>query len=626
MQGPFTFAWVQPDETTFDASHIRFDEDLFNLTLSQEEGGFASAECEIRNPRIGLLKAGRPVWVWIGYNRVWEEAAEDSSADFADTTPMFFGRIVGLPADLSAETVRIMFTARPEDFNEQKLEVAESLKVAPYFDPIWFSPESLDDPDNVLESRGALWHVDPATHVVSVSSITDGEDGTITVTADDAFYDSVSITFGDSPCRRINVTATITWDQVASGWVPVIGGGGGLNPLAIIQSYTGEGLLASWPKAGTTIGGGWSVGGSTCIRGDGGGPDVWGWDKNRNWKYGWASGGKAVVVAKWEYEGNPIRSTLGVTPYPAHMLVVKKHILFCYLDAYYNASRGKTEIVQFTMESDVQPIITDSPFANVQELTMSSSEVVSPVDPGGAMPIGNPRERSYITTDRGQQSLEYLFCVARARLIASARCVDVAFDISWPFAVEQELSLRKNIVIFDNRIPGGQAAGKIKSYSYTIDGDSGAMICSVVIGCTIGRGGEVEEVVGEPDYVEAGFVDKGYQRYSGEYVMPIASEIAYSPINGLPPVDDGIDFKRMTKQMAFQQQLQIAWEADMQSPFIQTSDTPEEIYTSLNENAQTHISFAMRPLNSGPFLTVYPVDVTELKIPKTIDLEAESTV
>ena len=159
MAKNFYFAWVDPN-TAFDpAVHNVEDEDVFSFKISQVEGDFASLELVIKNPRVGLLKPGRKVWAWF-------------SMDTGTVIrPLFLGRIVGLPTNLFESTVTLEFTARPTDFVAQKLALAETLKVLPYYDPIFISPESWGDPDVVLEGRTVLWHVDPITHVVTVSDI-----------------------------------------------------------------------------------------------------------------------------------------------------------------------------------------------------------------------------------------------------------------------------------------------------------------------------------------------------------------------------------------------------------------------------------------------------------------------
>ena len=147
----FYFAWADASETAFGPQHHVEDEEVFAFKVEHAEGEFASLSVEIRNPRIGLLAPARKTWAWLS----WDNGTT--------VVPLFFGRLVGVPSDLHQEVVTLAFTARPADYNAQKLALAETLKVAPYWDPIWIDPDQRDDPDVVLEARSQLWHIDRVT-------------------------------------------------------------------------------------------------------------------------------------------------------------------------------------------------------------------------------------------------------------------------------------------------------------------------------------------------------------------------------------------------------------------------------------------------------------------------------
>ncbi|MFL9499235.1 hypothetical protein ACJMQP_04175 [Rhodopseudomonas palustris] len=612
----YFFAWAGEDETQFNpARHVREDELIFSYELTQAEGDFAHLNVTVRNPRIGLLAPGREVWAWFGIT-------PDLDSDEPEGTPMFFGRLLSTPTELSAEVVSLQFVGQPVDYEERKAEAAERLKVAPYWDSIWFSPDTVGDPDNVLESRPALWHVDPVTHEVTASDIITGEGGTITVDESVAFDDGMNVAVGQSPTRRVDVTATITWDQVAEGDINIFS--------RAFDTYTGDGLVANWPKSGASIGGGWSVGYAAAKRVDDHGQDMWTYDTYGILGYSFASHGKSVFCPKWEEEMREKGWLTGVgmvggntnTTRPAHVVVVRKWTVWGDLRLHYSVSRGKTESLQFSLWADVQPVVTDDTKTAVQALTFSSSEIVNP-DPNGAVPIGKASNRTYLASARGTRSIEYLLCVARAKLLASARCIDITFEVPVAFAVAQGVSTRKNVAFTDRRLPGGVAAGKVKSYTYRGDGDSGAESCSITIGCTVGNGGEVRAVEGEPTYVESGYVESGYQFMANTWVMPIPGAISYRSIEGLAPDDDGIDFDRI-HSFAFLQPWRVQNLADYQEGFIpKYADEPGEIYEAINKQPTT-FSMRMRPLNSGPFFTAWVLDTTALQVPKTIDLEAES--
>jgi hypothetical protein len=615
----FSVAMVEATETTFNASHVREDLFVTDLTITHSEGDFCNLQIEVENPRAGPLAAGRPRWIWVAWNPNYDPlASESSAAVFEDMIPLFFGRIQGVPADFVAETVVYNFLARPLDYEAQKNTVADALRVLPWFDGVWFAPDDRFIADNVLESRSALWHIDPVTHQVTTSNIITGEDGTVTFTGEDVLEDSVRIQYGDPPCRQVNVKANVSWDQIASGPIWVIGDVGVTYP---VDTYTGAGLQKNWPQPGYDIKGGWTVRDAVCNRLDTRGKDEWTYSDQIGILVKRTQGDKTVIVPPWR-EPQIVLATF----FPGHVLVIRKWKIGAALSVQYDVKRGRNEAVSFSLRSDTQAILTDSTDGEVVEMSFSTSEVASPVgtfsDGTLDVPLGKPWARSYITTDRGEQSLEYLILVARARLLASARCVDVTFEVPWNRAIEEAVSLRKSVIVSDESLPGGVVGGKIKNYILHANGDSGLFTCEITIGCTIGRGGTITANPGTPTYVNAGYVNEGYQQYSGGFAMPVAGEVAYRRVNGDTPNDDGFDFDHMTADKVLLSPVTWTNLAPEQDPLIvKGPENPAGVYDAINTK-QTTVSFQLRPLNSGPFFDTYEIETTLLSaIPKTIDLE-----
>lgn len=600
----FSFAWIDATETEFTDAHHRVDEAIFSLSVSQAEGDFATCDIEWTNPRVGLLAPGRKQWAWIGYR------PDNESAD--GFLPLFRGRINGLPTDLDEEVIKTTFTARPVNVDAQKLALAATLQVAPYYDPIWFSPDAIGDPDNVLESRSALWHIDRCTHVVTISDFIIGEEGTIEVDEGIAFYDNVSVSYGQPPCRQVNVTASVSWDQIGQGTVLDVTGN------KIIESFTGAGFVDNWPKGGENIGGGWSVATASATRVIDSVPDKWSYDPlnirvlGRQFNEG---DGKAVYCPS-EAKGWFLLGHV----FPSQIFVVANWKILPQLSIAYDVSRGKSENIQFTLTSDTQSIVTDDTDGAAVDMSFSTSEVTSPIDPGGVMPLGAYTARAFLPTARGTQAIEYLLMIARAKLVTSARCVDVSFDVPFDFGFAQGVNLRKSAVLTDSRLPGGIAGGKIKSYVFSVSGDTGVENCSVTVGCSIGHGGAIEAVTGEPDYVNADYVDSDYQRYTGEYVLPSSGDLSYTTLEGADVIDDGIRFEGF---FPYQDSgwPTFAMQSDEQEDSIQPHDTPEDIYTQLNLTPTT-FHMQLKPLNTGPFAMAWVIETSPLQIAKTIDLEA----
>jgi hypothetical protein len=587
----FYFAWVEPG-TAWAAELAREDEDVFAFELGQNEGGFATLALDLRNPRVGLLSPERQVWGWFS----WE--AEAGSTEGPE--PLFFGRLVAVPQQVHDDIIRLEFLARPGDWNDQRAALAATMRVAPYFDAIWIAADRREDPDAVLEATTRLWHIDRVTHAVTASDACAGEAGTIDVAG--TFYsDSLEIDMTQAPVRRVRVEAQIDWQQRASGEIDLsamivaAAAAEGTTVPGAITTLTGEGLMSDWPRPGDRIGDVWSVGTSSVSRSDGATvPEDF-------IEQVFAEQGKVLNVPVW---------TLVPT-----------------FAAAYSVDRRFTETVAFTLEADCQALLTEA--GDEEELLISAAadEVDSPIDPAstawpqGQIPIGDQRRRSYLQTARGHQSLDYLIALARSRLLFRARAVEVSADI--PFATGIGLSCRHNVRLADPRIPGGEALGKVIGYTLSLDGDNGEARCRVRIGCMIGQGNSISAAAGTPDYAEDAYAVTGWQTRSGATLMPIAGEVTYAAIDGVPINDDGVNFFDLRAADMVQSVDVINGIADQQAVLAAFHSDYQDALGALSQ-LFTEVDVTMAPIGSGPFLTHYDIEVSDLMVPKTLDLEASA--
>lgn len=584
------FAWITEDES-FGPSHERQDEDVFSLQIVHNEGDAARATVDIRNPHIGLLNAGRKQWCFIS----WDDGSTGGA------TLIFKGRIVGSPDQLQGDLVTLQFLAMSSDFATQKAALAAAIRQDGQYDPLWISEDKRDDPDAVLEHRSELYHTDRVTHAVTTSDIVEGEDGTVSVTAGDAFYDSVTQSFSQTPVRTVKVDASVFYNQTASGTLDfaailvAASKAAGTTKPHVVTSFTGDGLINDWPEAGDNAGSGWTV----------------------NMGYGTRADGKSVTQ---DYETQIMTGGWSVE-FPLWSIIPT-------LSLDYAASRQVTEKIAFTMSANCQAIVVDQGNADPDQISVSSSDATALIDPAdtenpdGTMPIGNPGRRSYFITDRGHRSVEYLMCLARARLLSRARAVTVGWEM--PFAMGIGLSCRKSATLTDDRLPGGTATGKIISYSLSIDGDTGEAKCAVTIGCTIGTGETVAAVEGTPTYVETGYVDSGYQVYTGKVIEAVAAEVTYNDYVDTPLGDDGINLLNFTAADALVSCTVINGQSVQKAVINQyAGDSVANAITALND-AFTEIKLDLVPLQRGQFENDFDLTVSDLQIPKTIDLEAAS--
>lgn len=667
MPGPFYFAWCDPEElNSFGEEHHVEDEELFSLEISQLEGEFPTATCEIRNPNVGLLGPGRKRWAWFSYR------------DGEGTVhPLLFGRLVGVPEQLVGELVRLVFIARPVDYEAQKIALAETLKVAPWWDELWFSEDDRRDPDKVLEGRPAVWHVDRVTHVVTVSEVIEGD--SIVDISDDAFHDSVRVGYTGAPVRKVVVDATVRWDQTAAGTIDVtkhiadafkaaqrseVKGIDGTRYSTRGQMViaTGEQMINSWPREGARIGGGWTVGNSDLIpvglpptkpllmrMGDytsiiGGGLKA---SYPRPYSETFERGpGLVVQIIDWSSgqgfrEANTWRGFMlgiGGSTADRQILWLPLWRMKGFMNCVWDAKRGRTERVHFELVSDVQSVLSEPGEEEVVFLSLGPADVdndtngnSTDTDDGAPPYIGDLKNKSYFKTERGQMSLQHAVARARATLQARARIVEVQAQV--PAEMILSMDCRKECYLADERVPGGEARGKVLAYSLRMDGETGVFVGSVSFGCAVGKGGSVTPTIGTPTYVETGYVNTGYQYYEGATAVLPSDDVSIEDIAALAVDDDGIDFNQITAD-GFVIGVTVEGGLTTQEEQVEPSQTESNILRGGRAHAsalgaidkvngvETKITLQLKPVTGGPFETILEPVVSELKLPKMIDLEA----
>lgn len=243
MPGPFYFAWVGASETSFLPEHQREDEDVFSFKIIHEEGQMPTMSVVVRDPHVGLLKPGRKQWAWLSY---WDGAV---------LHPIFFGRLVAVPGNLNDDLVELQFITRALNFISLRQALADSLKVLPYYDPIFFDPTAQNDPLSVIEAYSKAFHV-PRTNASdwTVSDILEGEDGVETFTQDDVLHESVRIDLRDVPMTAVRIDSNVNWRQTFRS---TNSGGPILVTSRIVNTLTGQALQSQWPKENTDLGNGW---------------------------------------------------------------------------------------------------------------------------------------------------------------------------------------------------------------------------------------------------------------------------------------------------------------------------------------------------------------------------------
>lgn len=623
------FAWIDVGETTFTAGHMRWDEDIFSFTLEQSEGDPANLTIAVRRPRnaagdpVGLLCPGRKIWAWFAF-------------DCGPALIKFRGRLVGIPTSLFEDLVTLEFVARPIDVVAQKAALADTLRVLPHYDEVMIEPARRNDPDVVLEGYTKIWHYDPETHIITVSDEINGEDGLVAFdgTSEDGkvLYDGLGLTLTSGPLSRVDVAAEFTWTQQARG---------GVDLTSYLYKNWPNNIIAlnkdDWPKPGTGIGDGWEVAQSNAVElydftvythTRGGTVNV-----DWTWTLGGGNAGSSstttsetigtinfpATVIGWKLNSDTINVSYAKDPdglmytssynrnYSTTTTVLGMQVIRASLAAGYNAQRQCTERVTFTIFADVQSILSDPEdgealrIDNIHSVNLSESI-------NGGMPIGDARRRSYIATERGNQSLEHLIALARAHLMKRARVVEITFAPK--LARMSEITLRKNVSLIEPRV--GEAIGKIIGYSLALDGSDGQVKCEVRMGCTIGRGGATTITDGTPTYCTIDYAGYDYQQFIGRTVLFDGSDtsVGYQPPNA-DPNDDGINFmSSLSTNDVIEVGLGVTYGPE---------DNSEPV-SSVTAAYETRARFKLKSMRRE-FSTDYDIQVTDLKVPTGYNLE-----
>lgn len=668
------FIWTDEGDIPFTEAHEANSEHVFAFTLSHSEGECATLKITIQNPLVGFLHSSRKVWGWFSVEK--------------DGTfyPLFYGRLVAAPVNLFGGLVELLFIGRPRDHVAQKEELAESLRELPWFDPIFFDDEKRLQPDSVLEARSARWHFDPVTHVITISDILTGEDGLVEFEQGDLNDGEITAEVSNPPIGRVRLTCTFHWQQRAYGSVMVLGGAGLFGVDPVIASFNN--LESAWPKPGSNIGGGWSVGTAQCTPLYDPDPQpqqiTWQYTQEppspdemteertngaRRWveikAYSWHGhtsinlnetkiqgppgsiniDGEEEVEIDVEYDEETGNHKSTNTSIRRNGKIQMMNHYRCRLSAVYNPERKQHEAVTIEMSADLQELVTVPEDDDIQEISLDTQSVSETVPPSEgteddiinpAFPIQDTRRRSYITTERGLRSLEYMMLVGRAALRSNSRAIRISFGTN-NFDKWYALSLRKNALIEHPMLFGGQATGKVTSRELSLDGDTGTLEMTAVIECALGKGGVFEPVAGEPSYCSVDYVGADYQQFIGgknvvadgeiRYAVPIfaSRDDGYSFIGGLNWVGAGGTATMQNVGAEQRDALQEAIDTVKNKPGVGGSKgylgAATRAAKDEADEIKTRLVFTFPNLNKD-FETPYEIEVEPLAIPQQYDLGA----
>jgi len=601
MPGPFYFAWIDAPEPFDPVIHALEDEVIVALTISQSESDFASLQIDVRNLGEGLLAPDRAQWCWLSWD------------DGAAVVPLFTGRLVAIPERVEGEVMGLLFRARPIDYEGAKAALADTLRVLPFYDPVWISGD-LDDDEAVLNAYSAQWHIDRTSLEVTISDDLVGEDGMIEIDEATHTYDDLSLSYSDTPKLKAKFTGALDWVQSGAGTIDLTSRISSkfkeqksiYNAVAkagIISSMTADGLKGDWPTGGTSFGGGWTVNNDTFAL------DA---DEKLFQPYTYTVQFRGIAPGSEDGTGEDLSDyyLTGFTDYEVKFPVygIKQSTLFDW-----EASKARTETLEFTLVPDIQPLESDETDDNTIKLSISASDTVTEPDDAGDMPIGFVGRASYLNTDRGASSVQYAMLLARAELRRAARAVEVSVRVPWALGVGA--TLRQNVHVIDRRLPGGEAVGKITSYTMTASPDEG-MSVELVCGVAIGRGGTVASNAGTGLYADPGYMDEGYQQMAGATITAPTDDLVYQSLDDFTVDDDGVDLLTLDETTAVRELTLTGGLADQIAAVTDSLDPIETL-----KEWPSVVCLQLVPVADVSFETVYTPTVELLPIPRGIDLE-----
>jgi len=593
-EGEIFFAEVDPGTPFNPVVHNVFDQQVMNLTISQDENQFAIAEVEIVNNGDGLLNPTRKKRVFIS-----EEISGVAVLQFS-------GRIIGYPNDLSSETVKVLYLAQPEGWEATQKTFFDTLKVGPFYNDLYVSESRRDIEGDILAGYSSFIYWDRVDETVQLSDIIEGTDF-IDLT-DNIFFDTIRTEIGDPPLKSINLNVEVQWEQFGVGEVDA--------GLAITAEFTNTAIGTaqintltplSFEDAfkGVRIPNGYSVLSNKLSAT----ADDFGL-VNADLR----SGIITVLASDFPTKSGSVAGNRQVSvPRVWYQSELK-------LQAVYQQKRR--ENLKISVSADIQDIalINDKPeelFLRIQDPTAAAQGSVF----SGKKPSFFTDEPTGLLTTLGREVVEHGLMRVIARLKKTARVVEVQFEC--PFELVRNITTDTSIRFDYDRFPGGQIRGKVTNYILDWDGDSGQRTARIRIASTIGLG-----IDGVPTGA-GGEVEVGLRTYDNEFGAATMESSIFYDLPVPPVIENPIDVEQMEIDDQFlidnttvtgdgETQKDLFLDEDILTPVFGTG-RPDTVL----ENNPTRVEMDLKSLNPKDELQV-DVDVTivNLTLPKHVDLEA----
>lgn len=444
------------DQETFDpAVHSRRDLVALDIEMSGADFELPRLAVEIPNPRASLSGlAGRRVFV----------------SDRGNL--LFDGRLALIPRGGVTNRVTIEAIARPDNLDDQLAALAESIKSAPGWDPLFVPFGSKSDLEEIMAGYSSALAY---SRLGGPPSIVDALTGS---TALDLLPIDGSVDYNREPVApAYGIRLTARWRQAGQQFIDLTGA----SALSGFSTMTPDEVAANLPKVGSSVGDGFVVAVSEAsTRGlflsD---PEDLEYERPVDAEEldpAWIEAGSTIERATV----TPMRIDLALD----HRFEVNRtetcefEIPVALQDG---ASEGEVEFEEIALR-DISEAATaplwraGQAYATGDEVLDGSSIYACREDHtsgttrnpllwslvGEAGYVANRRSASFLSTTRGQAALAHAVQRVRARARVASRCVSVSFEAPMPdpWTVTEDCT----VTIAHPKIPGGTVTGRLVSY------------------------------------------------------------------------------------------------------------------------------------------------------------------
>ena len=573
---PFYFSWINKNDDFDPLIHNQSSIDIFNLSISQTEGLFATALVAIKNPYVDGVVLNKQ-WCFIS----WEEKL------------LFKGRLASAPKSLDKDLVQLKFIARSDDFRKMLNDASVDLK--PQVDDLFHDDIQTLQPADLLLSQQELFYCDPRNHNIKLSNIFKGSKQK--VLGQNFFYDSFDMKVVNSPVKTVEVEVVAQWVQEFSNRVDVTASILNKTPYGLISTLNGKTWGDNWWKTGQKL-------------------------KGSNY---------SIYFVELNKVTPPRTGVLNIYPRQSQTFKVMgenkvlERAWFCpELILSYTYRQKRKETAKFTLQQNLQ----EGTESSCKKLTfhlqklIETNQVWEPETnyyPGARVINGEyvwqcqvghksldnfeqqywvrlrrgqhvseqATKNTFFTNTRGAKALNYAYRIAQAHLANSARAVCIS--LRGKLEDLYDISTDHSLTITDSRIPGKTVTGKVYSYDICVDGPTGTRYVEVKLLLSVGgvadAAGVIEQVF---DYCEASYVEVDpsdlYEGFKG-WEYSVAPQGLDNPL--YYNSEDFVEYVEVSNDGARQNQLLLNKE------FESTTD----LNKFLNNNT-THVAFKLKNLST----------------------------